>query len=246
MTITADAPEAPQPRPWGIIMTIAWTVAVLITGTLASLAALLLWFPDADVNSPEFIKDARAFAIFFFVVVGAEIATLGIAAWLAGWRATDYLGLALPAQRDALLALACVGGFVVAFDIFTYFVGKPVVTPFQIDLYQNAAASNSLLLMWLTLVVAAPLGEEIMFRGFLYRGWAQTQRAVIPAVIVISAFWAIIHTQYDWFGIVQIFLIGLLLGWARWRSGSTLLTIGLHGLINAWATLQTFIKINWF
>jgi hypothetical protein len=102
-----------------------------------------------------------------------------------------------------------------------------------------------LLLMWLTLVIAAPVGEEALFRGFLYRGWAQSPGAVVPAIVVISAAWAIIHTQYDWFGIVQIFLIGLLLGWVRWRSGSTLLTMLLHGLINAWATIQTMIKVHW-
>ena len=32
-----------------------------------------------------------------------------------------------------------------AFDAITYLIGKDVVTPFQIDLYKNAAAANSLL-----------------------------------------------------------------------------------------------------
>lgn len=243
--MTADISPAPRPAPWGILMTAAWTVATILVIGIASVAAIAVWFPDAMGDSSEFVKDARAFGILFMVSVVAEVAVLAVAARLAGWRATDYLGLVLPERRTTMTAIVAVVAFVLVFDAFTYLVGKPVVTPFQIDLYKNAAASNSLPLMWLTLVVAAPLGEEIMFRGFLYRGWAQTQRAVIPAIIVISAFWAIIHTQYDWFGIVQIFLIGLLLGWARWRSGSTLLTIALHGLINAWATLQTFVRINW-
>ena len=44
------------------------------------------------------------------------------------------------------------------------------------------------------------------------------------------------HVQYDWFGIVQVFFIGLRLAIARWRSGSTLLTILMHVLIHFWAT----------
>lgn len=226
-------------------MTVVWTVVAVIALGIASVAAVLVWFPEAATQATDFSKDARAFGILFIVSVIAEVAVLALAARLARWRVADYLGLVRPERRDAMIAVAATVAFVLAFDGFTYLVGKPVVTPFQIELYHSAAASNSLPLMWLTLVVAAPVGEETMFRGFLYRGWAQTQRAVIPAVVVISAFWAVIHTQYDWFGIAQIFLIGLLLGWVRWRSGSTLLTIGLHGLINAWATLQTFVKINW-
>jgi membrane protease YdiL (CAAX protease family) len=67
-----------------------------------------------------------------------------------------------------------------------------------------------------------------MFRGFLYRGWARSPRAVLPAVVITSTLWAAGHVQYDWFVIPQIFLSGLLLGWVRWRSGSTMLTFAMH------------------
>ena len=43
----------------------------------------------------------------------------------------------------------------------------------------------------------------------------------------------------------QIFLIGLLLGWLRWASGSTLLTIMLHMLANLTACIQAAIKVEW-
>ena len=102
-----------------------------------------------------------------------------------------------------------------------------------------------MLLLWITFVIVAPAGEEIMFRGFLYRGWVASPRAVLPAIVVISAAWAIIHVQYDWFGILQVFLVGLVLGWVRWRSGSTLLTFALHALANAWATLETLATVEW-
>ena len=179
------------------------------------------------------------------MAAASAVAVLLVAAKLAGWRVGDYLALVPPDRRVALQAVLALVVFVMGFDAITYLIGNDVVTPFQIDLYKNAAASNSLLIMWAALVIAAPVGEEIVFRGFLYRGWTPTPRAVWPAIVVISVFWAVIHTQYDWFGVFQIFLIGILLGWVRWRSGSTLLTIGLHALINAWATIQTIIKVNW-
>jgi len=45
--------------------------------------------------------------------------------------------------------------------------------------------------------------------------------------------------------VAQIVLIGLLLGWLRWASGSTLLTILLHMLTNLGATLEAMIKVEW-
>ena len=44
---------------------------------------------------------------------------------------------------------------------------------------------------------------------------------------------------------MKIFLIGLVLGWLRWASGSTLLTMALHVMANFVATVQAAIKVEW-
>ena len=94
--------------------------------------------------------------------------------------------------------------------------------------------------------VAAPLGEEVAFRGFLFRGWVRSARDAMPAIAIIAGLFAILHFQYNWFGILQVFLIGLLLTWTRWRSGSTLLTMLMHVIANAYAMLQVIAYFRWF
>ena len=87
--------------------------------------------------------------------------------------------------------------------------------------------------------------HELDKRGFLFRGWVTSERRAILGILIISALFAAIHIQYDWFGILQVFFIGLLLGLVRWRSGSTTLTILMHVLANLWATVETMIKVEW-
>ena len=96
----------------------------------------------------------------------------------------------------------------------------------------NCAAFYLLLLRpapWLTAIVIAVLA---MFRGFLYRGWVRPGSVVTP-ILVLTLLWTGMHLQYDWFGMLQVFLTGLLLGWLRWLSGSTSLTILLHEPLRA-------------
>jgi membrane protease YdiL (CAAX protease family) len=112
--------------------------------------------------------------------------------------------------------------------------------------YSTAAAEGWLIPMFAAAILVAPAGEEIMFRGFLFRGWARSERSAWPAVVVISLLWAGLHIQYDWTGMLQIFLIGLFLGWMRWRSGSVLLTFLLHALFNLEGTFETVLQIYFF
>jgi uncharacterized protein len=99
--------------------------------------------------------------------------------------------------------------------------------------------------MLVAFVIIAPIGEEIAFRGFLYRGWAREGRE-IHAIALIALIWAMMHIQYDWIGIAQIFALGLLLGWFRWASGSTTLPILMHILINFESMVETAIKVEYF
>jgi membrane protease YdiL (CAAX protease family) len=95
-----------------------------------------------------------------------------------------------------------------------------------------------------SVVVAAPIGEETLFRGFLFRGWHRSPRDAWPAIIVTALLWALIHLQYDIYLIAQVFVYGLVLGWFRWVAGSTTLTMLLHGLVNFEGMLETFMTFH--
>ena len=93
-------------------------------------------------------------------------------------------------------------------------------------------------------MVAAPLFEEIFFRGFMFAGLQHSRLGPIGAMVLSSLAWAIIHLQYDLYGITQIFLGGLLLGYARFRSGSIFPAIAMHALMNLIATVQVIIFLQ--
>jgi membrane protease YdiL (CAAX protease family) len=50
-----------------------------------------------------------------------------------------------------------------------------------------------------------------------------------------------IHIQYDVYGIVEIFVLGLVLGAARVKTGSIILTMFLHFVCNLVATAEAAI-----
>ncbi len=160
------------------------------------------------------------------------------------WFSACYLALIMPSWRDVAIGLACLVVLIAAGDALLYFSGYPLVTPFQVESYTTAAAQGWVAALWVGAVIVAPAGEEVLFRGFLFRGWARSARSVWPAVVVISILWAALHVQYDWTGIVQIFVVGLFLGWMRWASGSTLLTFFLHALFNIEGTLETVVQLH--
>jgi len=67
----------------------------------------------------------------------------------------------------------------------------------------------------------------------------------VLAIVLTSVMWAALHQQYSWVGILYIFIMGLIFGWMRQRSGSTTLTIGLHALNNLIATVLVAVQIEW-
>jgi membrane protease YdiL (CAAX protease family) len=80
--------------------------------------------------------------------------------------------------------------------------------------------------------IVVPVMEEFVVRGFVFRGWSQSFLGPTGAILLSSILWALVHTQYDWLGQFWIFVMGLALGYIRWRSNSTWLTVMLHSAMN--------------
>ena len=95
-------------------------------------------------------------------------------------------------------------------------------------------------------IIVAPAGEEILFRGFLFRGFVRPEHRAWPGIIATAVLFAVPHVQYDWVGVLQILVVGLFLAWMRLRSGSIVLTFLLHALFNLEGTLETVAQVHFF
>jgi uncharacterized protein len=90
----------------------------------------------------------------------------------------------------------------------------------------------------LVFFIVTPIVEELIFRGYIYGKLEQLKK--YSPVIITSALFALHHLQYfnyrpTPFALFQIgytFILGLLLGDVRKRSGSVYLSILLHVIIN--------------
>ncbi len=101
-----------------------------------------------------------------------------------------------------------------------HLTGHDIVPAAVVDAYKTSRASGHILTLGFALVVIAPPMEELLFRGFLFRGYAASRLGVTGAILLTSVIWASMHIQYDAFYIVQIVVLGcVFLGGLRWRSG---------------------------
>jgi len=233
-------------RIWGYWATLGWAFLAFLVGQFAALA-VLLWLQVGDLSSLLATPfDGVLVTLFILVANPITIAVIALAVWLARARQAEYLALKLPRTRDLTMGIVWLIGLVAVADALLYFSGRALVSPFQLQSYTTAAAQGWLPALLAGAIIVAPAGEEIMFRGFLFRGWARSDRSAWPAIVAISILWAALHVQYDWTGILQIFIIGLFLGWMRWRSGSTLLTFLLHALFNLEGMVETVLQIRFF
>ena len=237
------------PPPWGLLGSIAWGAAGFAAWFIVQLfvVAVYIRFHASGDNIDFKPFESNSFLLALVTIIAGPfwVGIVALAARLRGWTARGYLALVVPRRSEILFGIACMAALLIAFDLLTLALGREVVPPFMREAYISARSSNALVLFFIAVVAVAPITEEIAFRGFLFRGLSATWLGVAGTTVLTSAAWAMMHVQYDWVQLTQIFLIGLLLGWLRWASGSTLLTILLHMLANLAATIQAAIKVEW-
>jgi len=231
------------PRPWGFWSTTAW---VLTAFAIASVfvVGVVAWRNWDRFDLISGLQDPASLSPQVIVSNLVLLLVLAFAARLSGWPVARYLGLIAPRPHDFLYGISAIALSLGAFEILNYLLGRESVTSFQTDSYRAAQAAGLLPVMWVAFVVVAPVGEEITFRGFLFRGWAASRLGVSGTILLSALTFTALHAHYDWFEALQVFLIGTLFGWLRWRSCSTTLTILLHMAINSLATLLAAGKVH--
>lgn len=149
-------------------------------------------------------------------------------------RMTDYLALK---PFSWYVFLQC-GALLIVLNVIINLVTVWLDREPMMFMDNLAQSAHPLWLLMLSMVVFAPIYEEVMFRGFMWTGLASSKLGIWGASIVTSVVFAVIHLQYGVVELVGIFCLAMLFSFSRIMSGSLLLPIVLHITNNGLAMWQ--------
>src|SRR5882757_2318848 len=234
------------PRIWKFWGTLLWGLfafAAMFAGQIAVVAYFMLrqGGPLDMATAVHVVSGGLTISLSVIMGLPAVVLALWIAIRVSRTPFADYLALRGTSWKNFLLGLAGLVALVVGWELLSRALGREATPGFMGDVLKSAQAEGAIWLLVIAFAVAAPISEEFFARGFLYRGWSESFLRVPGAIVLSSLAWTALHLQYDWFFFGEVFSIGLLLGYLRYRSGSTWLTIIVHGFNNLAATLQTML-----
>jgi hypothetical protein len=241
-----DAPAQRPPRIWKFWGTALWGLFIF-GGMFVGQVGVIGYFVLRQGGAIDMAQAIRVvgggLTISLSVIMG--LPAVLVAAWIAirfsRTPFVDYLALRWTSWQNFLIGAISLAVLVGGWDLLSRSLGRDVTPGFMGDVLKSAQADGALWLLVLAFCVAAPMSEEVLARGFLYRGWSESRLGVVGAIILSSLAWTSLHLQYDWFFFGEVFSIGLLLGYLRYRYQSTWLTVIVHGLNNLAAVVQTFL-----
>ncbi len=238
-----DVQQSPFFSPWA---TVGLGLLILTVFMFSQVAVLIVWSAIRRANGAipgnlaaeiPVAGDLMAAAALISAVTGilAIVAVLAIGRDI---RPRIALALDAPSARSVVVWLAITAGLIVASDALTWFIDKPIVPEFMADLVRNATIAP---ILWFAIIIAAPIFEELFFRGFLIEGLRRGILGDAGAIVFTSIIWASIHIQYGLYEIGTIFIFGLALGLARIGSRSLWVPIAMHMTANLVATLEAYL-----
>jgi membrane protease YdiL (CAAX protease family) len=158
------------------------------------------------------------------------------------------LGLSrLPVWQDILLAPAGFVVYLLAAGVLITLASK-VIPGFNAEQsqdvgFQDLTRGYEYILAFLTLVVIAPVAEEVLMRGYLY-GKLRKIMPVALAMVETALLFGFLHMQ--WNVAVDVFALSLVLTSLREVSGSIWASILLHMMKNGLAFYLLFINTTLF
>jgi membrane protease YdiL (CAAX protease family) len=175
----------------------------------------------------------------------AAILCVGIILYIIkiGQSATirDYLGLKSISKKTILVALAIVTGWIVLSDGLSIVIGRPVNSVFMVNAYRT---SQWPVFFWMVAVFFLPVFEEILFRGFLFTGFSRSRIGIIGAIVITSLSWTLIQRQYGLYELAALFILGVLLGIVRFRTGSLWAPLSMNAFFKFIVMLELALNAN--
>jgi len=107
-----------------------------------------------------------------------------------------------------------------------------------VTLFQGGGDWPAIVILVLMAVIVAPIVEEIIFRGCIYR-FLKSQTTLLGAQVISGSFFAMLHGNLLSF--VPLVIVGVLLARVYEKTGNLAVAIWFHAFFNAFSLTMLFI-----
>lgn len=210
----------------------------LIVGIVSGLDHFGVSFTGISQTFKDTLLAVCVYLLTLLIVIGVP--------WLARKRMTNSKELGLTRLVSWLDIGLAPAGFIIYFLIsaMLIYLVTQFIPGFDSEQVQSIGFDNlsyqyEYLLAFVTLVIIAPVAEEVLFRGYLY-GKLRKSAPIWLAVILTSALFGFIHGQ--WNVGIDVFALSVVMCGLREITGSIWSGIILHMMKNGLAFYLLFIN----
>ncbi len=181
------------------------------------------------VTEPDFLTNMSAVATLFCAVTFALWYKLKYAKRAMMGKVSDTLKRAFGTNNTILYVLGAISCYLIALDVISII---NLINPDTVDAYtemMELAMSGDGIVVFIMTVILAPIGEECMLRGVVLK-YSLKKISPAAAIIFSAILFGIVHGN-----IVQglyVLPLGLIAGYAAYRSSSVLPAIFIHFVYN--------------
>ncbi len=232
--------------PWGPIMALVLTAAVVVValqaGSLAMRFGLIKWIYLPTTVNPDGSTTITAlfpFQATSLVQYSVGIPLLLLAASRLNTNPLDALALRLPKRLGwALLIVVAL----VALEYAIRFANAALLAAAGLEAYatgvsaglRDAVTREGLAMSIATTAILGPLAEELIFRGMLLQSLAKTRLGFWGAAVLVAVPFAFIHgQQYGYLSSIPIIVTGLGFALGLRLTGSLWAPITQHMAVNS-------------
>lgn len=223
--------------PFGMYYVVTFVVNLLARGII------MIWFHTMyGTNAGGGASYLEAFSMIISGI--SSVALIGVAGWIyrRECKRRNY-GISAPGKKKnrrfgvsgyiaGIILMICASQLVN--DLITYSKLDQLFPYYSTEISQEIYAKQSLWVMIIAVVILAPIAEELIFRGLIFKRMNDYMSAVW-AILLSSVLFGVFHENMVQF--VYASILGLLFGLLMHTSGSVKMAIAGHMAANAWSVL---------
>lgn len=193
-------------------------------GIVGIAVLLMIGLSPINILLNNLIGKELSFLVYYLLSFGG---TFGITHWLRK-RNTNEKSYDLSLSSIKLMALVSITIVAIQFGITAPVVNSIYMPDFMKELMLELAAQNGVF-SFITIVIAAPVLEELIFRGIILDGFLR-KYSPLKSIVISSILFGIVHLNPWQF--ISALILGIFSGWIYYKTRKLSLSILIHSVNN--------------